>query len=331
MWVTIFARVQLAPKGNSLAPIRPSEYTHTFSQKTLSDLRQKLCLTQAELAALLDVPVNTLSRWETGKTTPDAHALAALYSTAAERGVTPQFFIRRKDPMTARRYRTKRVVMWDFQNLDLKAEDVVDEWNWMHRYLDLIHPKTRSSQVLRAYTSTTQWQAAQALQQTGFEVFQGYFDADSQIEADSIELCAKNPHKTAFILVSNDGDYGPLLRELRENGVEVYIWGTDESNEHLRVLVGQDHFINWDVPYVVVTAVDVIKEQQGKPVTLGDFGIMCRHAFDQDDYGIYPEEVGFSRKRPYRSLLRHLELKGIVKQQSVGGGSGNVSITLNRN
>src|SRR5712692_9511702 len=46
--------------------------------KLLGELRRRLGLTQAKLAALLKVSVPTVSRWESGKTAPDVLGLDAI-------------------------------------------------------------------------------------------------------------------------------------------------------------------------------------------------------------------------------------------------------------
>ena len=312
-----------------MAPIDPSHHIYAYSHEVLPQLRKRMGFTQSELAELLDVPVNTLSRWEIGKTTPDANVLAAIHSIAAERGVTPKFFTRREDPMQIQKQRTKSAVIWDHQNLDLKAEHVDDEWDWMERYLDLRYPKTRTGRQLVAYTSPFQRQAAQALQQSGFQVYQGRFDADAQIAADSRELCARNPQKMVYVLASGDGDFKPLIDELKDHRVQVHLWANDECSQKLKQAVGPDGFIPWELPYVVVRCVDVIRSLNGKPITLGQWGNMCLKVFDEDVYEIYPEDAGFSRKRPFRSALRHIESIGVATVRSLGNGSDRVTVTLN--
>src|SRR5712692_4460956 len=46
--------------------------------KLLGELRRRLGLTQAKLAALLKVSVPTIARWESGKTAPDVLGLDAI-------------------------------------------------------------------------------------------------------------------------------------------------------------------------------------------------------------------------------------------------------------
>ena len=78
------------------------------------------------------------------------------------------------------------------------------------------------------------------------------------------------------------------------------------------------------MPYVVITCVDVIKKLKGKQITRSKFGQMCKDALDKEE--IYPDEVGFSRKNPYGSLLRWLVAKGVVTVNEIGGKSDKISI-----
>ena len=110
----------------------------------------------------------------------------------------------------AQKQRTKLAFPWDFQNRALDASDVATEWQYMHRYLDLFHPGTRASRQLLAYTSPHQREAASELQKVKFEVYEGYFDADSQLIQDALQVCQRGPNKTVFILAADDGNYVEL-------------------------------------------------------------------------------------------------------------------------
>ena len=77
-----------------MAPVKPGRFK--FDPGSIAQVRNRLGLSQKKLAALLGIPPNTLSRWETGATTPDADSLAAIYSVAAKHGMSTQFFRKRK-------------------------------------------------------------------------------------------------------------------------------------------------------------------------------------------------------------------------------------------
>ena len=70
-----------------MAPIKAGKYE--YRPESLTGLRQQLALKQGKMAELLGIPANTLSRWETGATTPDAEALASIYSLAMDCGILP--------------------------------------------------------------------------------------------------------------------------------------------------------------------------------------------------------------------------------------------------
>ncbi len=309
-----------------MAPIKPDQFEYAFRPASIEGLRKQLELTQAELAEELDVPVNTVSRWETGTTTPDAKALAALYSVAKGGGVNPHFFQRRVEVTVKRRERTKLMVVWDFQNHGVDAADVVEEWGFAKEYLDLLFPKTRSSRNLNAYLGIYQNAAMEQLEGLRFSVFHGAFDADSQIVQDVEEYCLTNPAKTVLVLISDDGDFVNLLRELRREGVDCYVWGTDQCSQRLITAVAEDHFVNWDKPYVAVKCIEVIRELDGGPITRSEFGQQCHAALEED--GIFPDSVGFSKNRPYASLLRWLEVQELVTVKDVRGNGNRITIHL---
>ena len=310
----------------AMAPIKSDQFAYAFRPGSIDDLRKQVGLTQAELAAELDVPVNTVSRWETGATTPDAKALAAMYSVAKERGINPHFFQRRIEVTVKKRQRTKLMVAWDFQNRGFGADDVVHEWPFAEKYLDLHFPKARANRRLRAYPTLFQDNAREELDRFGFEITQSAYNADSQIVLDVKEYCLVNPSKVVFVLISDDGDFVNLLRELRQAGVDCYVWGSDKCSQRLIEAVDEGHFLNWDKLFVLATCVDVIKELDGQPITRADFGQRCKQALADD--GIYPDDVGFSKNRPYASLLKWLELQQLVHIRDVSGKSNRITIRL---
>lgn len=75
-------------------PVKPGDFEYRFSPSSLLETREQLGLSQSGLAGRLGLPVNTISRWERGDTTPDANALAAIYSIGVKEGLKPEFFQR---------------------------------------------------------------------------------------------------------------------------------------------------------------------------------------------------------------------------------------------
>ena len=73
-----------------MTPIKQGKYE--FNHESLIAVRNQIGMTQRKMAETLNIPPNTLSRWENGTTVPDAKYLAAFYSIAKEHGITPSFF-----------------------------------------------------------------------------------------------------------------------------------------------------------------------------------------------------------------------------------------------
>ena len=331
-----------------MAPVRPEDFDYVFHPGRLKTLRESLSLTQADIAALLNMPVNTVSRWERGSNLPDANSLAAIYSIAQERGITPEFFIRKPSPLTARSERRVLAFHWDFQNRGVDSRYIEGEWSYMERYMGMLFPASDES-VRIAYTpgfGMTQMN----LRKIGFRVSSSFQNADTQIIREGRRIFGLSdpngyihldssgrssltynqwirPELTAYTLISNDGDYGDYLEELQQSGVETFVWGTDKCSRRLWSAVGEDHFIPWERPYVTVKCMEAARELNGLPVSKGEFGNVCKRLLDETGYEVFPEDADFSPKRPYASVLRHMELNGLVRVRELGG-SNKVSIAV---
>jgi transcriptional regulator with XRE-family HTH domain len=299
-----------------MAPIKPSQHKYRFDPKEISKIRQRMKITQAALAEMLDVPVNTVSRWETGASTPDAHALAAIHSAALESNVKVDFFQAQTTAPESKSIRTKLLVAWDFQNLALDAGGLEEEWGYVKEYLSLLHPGTRASTELKAYTSGIHTQAKQVLERLGFTVTGSFFNIDAQFIDDVEEALSKRPSRSVLYLIADDGDYSDLIRTQRQRGVDVYVLGTDQCSEQLKKALEADHFVHMDRPYVVVKSLEALTASKEKMVSTDAFGNICKRALD--DAAVYPQDVGFSTKNPYGSLARWLEVRGLVKTSKQG-------------
>ena len=309
-----------------MTPIRPDHYDYAFDPDSLGAIRRRIGLTQAALAEQLDVPVNTVSRWETGATVPDAKALAAIFSIAKAGGASPHFFKGRAELKQLQGQRTQLLFVWDFQNHGLDASDIDEEWSYIHQYLKLRFPKARRNRRCWAYTALHQGQAARELERLGFQVFQGRFDADSQIIKDVQAACQNRPSKTVLVLVTDDGNFSEFLTELKQAGVDAYVLGTDECSERLRKPLGNGGVVPWDAPFVITQCVQVIRDLRGRPISKAEFGNKCKSRLEEDE--IYPDDVGYSKRNPYGSVLRWLEAQGIITTAKVPGKPDSTIIRL---
>ena len=339
-----------------MAPIIPEDYRYVFKPQNISELRHKLAMTQSDLAALLDVPVNTLSRWETGSTAPDAHALAAIYSVARERDLRPEFFVEGDSPMASRLKQSTLVVQWDSQNVSPEA-DLIGTWSTsLKQYMLLLFPNL-AQQTGSVYPRSVDWDTLQLLQHNGFDVRPVRADADRQLIEDcrrlfdlvqpafnslnqSVILSAlqvnvrqgvgPDPEQTAYTLVADDGDYADIIRELKRTGAEVFVCGTDECSQSLKDAAGPDHFIPLWQPYVVVQCMEVAIEMSRSRITKSEFGSRCWQLLNNNELGIFPDDAGFPRSGGYIRVLEHLESNGLVRVQRFRHDPNRISIALCR-
>ena len=353
-----YACMRSTARGNQMAPVRPEDFDYAFQPSRLKTLRENLKLTQADMATLLDIPVNTLSRWERGSNSPDANALAAIYSIAQERGTTPEFFVKRPNPMDARKTRINLVVSWDFQNIPLRNDQIGNEWGYLEQYIEALFSNIQNHNL---YAYGRDWQAHSKLREAGFEVKSYSYDVDRQIIREGEQLFkisnpgqnilshyqdvpfarqivvssglfqsqpqTLDPNQSVYILISNDGDYTDFLKQLQQAGVEAFVWGTDYCSARLRDAVGEDHFIHWRRPYVTVKCIEVARELNGRSISKGEFGNMCKKALEETGDEIFPEDAGFSPKRPYASALKYMELNGLVRVRDLNSAN-QVSIVV---
>ena len=258
----------------------PDDFEYQFSAFALREVREHLGLSQAQIAKRLNLPVNTVSRWERGETIPDANSLAAIYSIATGAGVEPVFFRRGGDMVSStrrrqdrqktlngrrvlNRQRTRLGMMWDFQNVPLEPDEAFDAWFYMEKFLDIAFPSIDDWE-LRAYTS---WQHNEAIKDLRYlNVSQVGYNADSQIEQDIRRFCnlpgssiwgslaqRYDPKDTVLILVSKDGDFSDLLYEADQAGIDVYLWTPPGCSKDLLGAVRRDHIIPWNHPCIMVS------------------------------------------------------------------------------
>ena len=262
-------------------PVIPSDFEYRFSPSALREVREHLGLSQAQIAKRLNLPTNTVSRWERGETSPDANSLAAIYSIATGAGLQPVFFRkggdmvsstrRRQDPQkplngrrVLNRQRTRLAMMWDFQNVTLDADEAFDAWFYMHKFLHIAFPGVEEWD-LKAYAP---WQHYEAVRNLRYlDVSHVGYNADSQIEQDVRRFCrlpgpggwrwgqpqGQDPRDTVLILVSKDGDFADLLDEADQAGIDVYIWAPPGCSSDLVGSVRKDHMIPWNHPCIMVS------------------------------------------------------------------------------
>ena len=228
-----------------MAPVNQKQYR--FSPESIVQLRERLGLSQAELARSLGVPPNTLSRWEIGTTTPDASSLAAIHSIAMERGITPSFFRKRKQ--TAKQSRL--LVVWDFQNIPAQDQYLRELDAWIRAECEERFSAT-SQRTFKAFVRLSQWyrkvsDTASELDDLDWVVQKRSEDLTEEIIHYCKSRCGQDSSLTTLILIANDGVYADIINELKDWGVKVYLIGVGFGQD-LVDAVGERHLIELPWP-----------------------------------------------------------------------------------
>ena len=223
-----------------MAPVKPGSYI--FDPKSITKMRDKLKLTQKQMGEQLGIPVNTLSRWETGAATPDANSLAAIYSLAVSQGYTPGFFRKEKAAQTVKVKRRRAVVMLDFQNLGVREKKIQQFTDWIVNQISNMFI-FEEPQLLKAFARPDQQAAVNELKKLKWRVKTDNTNLDQEIVQQSKADCGADPARMVLFLLSKDGDFVELVADLRLKGVLVYVVGPKDSSQKLVKAVGKEHWI----------------------------------------------------------------------------------------
>ena len=326
-----------------MAPIRPQDHAFVFEAAVLVELRSRLGLNQAGLAEILDVPVNTLSRWERGSNVPDANALAALFSIAKERGHTPEFFKKRRNAIMNKRGKDTLVIQWDYQNAAISHDDVgvfsSDLWDYMEM---IFHSVVRVRAL--AYVSQVSQDIDSALRRKEFKITHSFHNSDRELIGEGeaylglspgSDRHSIDPSRAVYVLISNDGGYAEYLGRLKKEGVEVFVCGTTDCSERLIKAVGSDRFIPFQRPYFMRKCYLVACKLLDKPVTKGAFGNQCRVALEEKgwegkSYQKLLKDTGFSLNRPFASALQHMSSMGILRVNTSETDPNQITLSIPR-
>ena len=203
-----------------MTPVTPGAYL--FRKESITELRQRLGLSQAAMAARIGVPKNTISRWETGETTPDAQSLAAIYSLGMEVGVVATFFapVKQKAPV-----RDAALVYWDVPTI----------YGWHTEP----HSTAMVNEVKKRVPHATRWlfkafvgrndiHLTRGLESLGWRVWTsttltGYTDWIEEIYDQALSDAGQNPAGSVVFLATADTRHVELIQELRDRQVRVYL------------------------------------------------------------------------------------------------------------
>ena len=224
-----------------MTPIKTGRYEYRPS--SLIQLRQKLKLKQKEMAKLLEIPPNTLSRWENGASTPDAESLAAIYSIAMEKKVKPEFFHRTQATAKQTKGRSRLIVLWDFQYVAVSSQQLDEIVDWVDGQLNKRFGRA-SYRLFKAFAWGHQSSTTDELAEKGWRVFEDNQDLIGDIHVQAKSDCGHDPEDTTVVLIALHEEYAGLVAELKKQNVRVYlITPPNNYDESLVNVVGRRRWI----------------------------------------------------------------------------------------
>lgn len=239
-----------------MAPVKPRNYE--FDASSIAVLRTRLKMKQVAMAELLGVPANTLSRWETGATKPDADSLAAIHSIALENGAAVNFFKKATSTQTASKKErnaetaskslpvTKGIsrmgAFLDFQNVGITEQDFAKFNKSLRKKLVDRFPNSKRSRF-RAFVDSGK--NSKMFDANQWNVNKGSGNRDKDIMKAVRDYCQSNAKGTAVVLLTKDGDFASLIKEIQGKGAQVYLMAPSGASKKLLDVVDKQHRIPW--------------------------------------------------------------------------------------
>jgi len=159
---------------------------------------------------------------------------------------------------------TNMALFCDFENIALGVRDAKYAHFDIRRVLERLLLKG-SIVVKKAYCDWERYKDFKAqMHEASFEMIEiphvrqsGKNSADIRMVVDALDLCYTKSHVDAFVIISGDSDFSPLVSKLRENNKYVIGIGVKDSTSDL-LAANCDEFIFYD---------DLVREQKPKRKT----------------------------------------------------------------
>ena len=156
---------------------------------------------------------------------------------------------------------TNMALFCDFENVALGVRDAKFEKFDIRRVLERLLLKG-SIVVKKAYCDWDRYKEFKGtMHEAAFELIEiphvrqsGKNSADIRMVVDALDLCYTKAHVDAFVIISGDSDFSPLVSKLRENNKYVIGIGVKSSTSDL-LSANCDEFIFYD---------DLVREQKTK-------------------------------------------------------------------
>ena len=239
-----------------MAPVKPRSYE--FDASSIAVLRTRLKMKQTKMAELLGVPANTLSRWENGSTKPDAESLAGIHSIALENGATVNFFKKATSaqPASEKGRNSKATgksspitkgisrmgVFLDFQNVGVAEKDFAKFNKSLRKKLADHFPNSKRSRF-RAFVDSGK--NSKMFDSNQWNVNKGSGNRDKDIMKAVRDYCQSNAKGTGVVLLTKDGDFASLVKEMQSKGAHLYLMAPPGGSKKLLDVVGKQHRIPW--------------------------------------------------------------------------------------
>jgi uncharacterized protein (TIGR00288 family) len=156
---------------------------------------------------------------------------------------------------------TNMALFCDFENIALGVRDARYAQFDIKKVLERLLLKG-SIVVKKAYCDWDRYKEFKAtMHEAAFELIEiphvrqsGKNSADIRMVVDALDLCYTKAHVDAFVIISGDSDFSPLVSKLRENNKYVIGIGVRDSTSDL-LSANCDEFIFYD---------DLVREQEAK-------------------------------------------------------------------
>lgn len=200
-----------------MTPAKQGSYR--FRRESIAEMRQRLGLSQSAMASMLDLPKNTVSRWERGETTPDAESLAAIYSLGMDKGVAADFFAPVKQKAAAIE---AALVYWDMQGLAPAGVDVVDKLDSSIKAAVGQRVPRDARRLFKAFSHNAHSAMTDRLEELGWRIWEDDVDWTEDIYEQALSDAGQNPSGAVVLLIITDESHEELIQELRDRNVRVY-------------------------------------------------------------------------------------------------------------
>jgi uncharacterized protein (TIGR00288 family) len=156
---------------------------------------------------------------------------------------------------------TSMALFCDFENIALGVRDAKYAHFDIRRVLERLLLKG-SIVVKKAYCDWERYKEFKGqMHEASFELIEiphvrqsGKNSADIRMVVDALDLCYTKSHVDAFVIISGDSDFSPLVSKLRENNKYVIGIGVKDSTSDL-LAANCDEFIFYD---------DLVRDQKPK-------------------------------------------------------------------